>query len=142
MWALNRGEINDRVLAPSIASRKNDSHSYIPAEDTGWDEDLFEKRYKEGYDVNDEAYMSWLRVRHPESVTGLTALLNNLAAPSRKFSSSPRPSHRWNIEELLLLEPRLITDDEVIEDIKIQKEKKPKEKKPRKKTSGLVQTTE
>ena len=48
LYPLNCGEINDRVLAPSIASRKNDSHSNTPAEATGWDEDLFEKRYKRG----------------------------------------------------------------------------------------------
>ena len=92
MYPLNRGEINDRVLAPSTACQKANSPS--PSVASGWDEALFEKRFQECYDVQDEEYMSWLKVCHPESVKTFSAGSTDLSAircPSTAPSSSNSP---------------------------------------------------
>ena len=37
--------------------------------DTGqFNEDLYTKRYEEGYDIYDESYVRWLKLHHPDDV--------------------------------------------------------------------------
>ena len=45
-------------------------------------EDLFQKRYREGYDIYDEPYVRWLMVHHPGDVKGewLTEIANTFEA--------------------------------------------------------------
>ena len=156
IYPLNRGEINDRVLAPSTACQKANSPS--PSVASGWDEALFEKRFQECYDVQDEEYMSWLKVRHPESVktsstgsTDLTAIRPSTAPPSSSNSplddilvilKAKSPGKR---RKMATTKARLITDDDVVDDDvdndlkkkKEQKQKQPLERKSRKKTESI-----
>ena len=37
-------------------------------DETTWDITLFEKRYKEGYNLYDQNYRSWLAIYHPDAL--------------------------------------------------------------------------
>ena len=52
------------------------------AQSHGGSEDLFQKRYREGYDIYDEPYVRWLMVHHPGDVKGewLTEIANTFEA--------------------------------------------------------------
>ena len=64
-------------------------------------EDLFQKRYREGYDIYDEPYVRWLMVHHPGDVKGewLTEIANTFEAdwPPQKTQVA------FNMRESLVL---------------------------------------
>ena len=66
---LNPGEVSDRQLAPFKAVQPLESNSdslFTPEQ-----ESLYKRRYEEGYDLDlqDPAYVAWMKINHPEVVT-------------------------------------------------------------------------
>lgn len=53
-------------MAPSAVTHMKAQSPSAPA--PSWDEELFQKRFEEGYDVYDDKYLSWCKVCHLESV--------------------------------------------------------------------------
>ena len=92
---------------------------------------LFEKRFEEGYDLQDEEYSAWVRIYHPEK-----------ASPSPVVSSGSTKSNLDVVKEILTLpKPRpssqtrkgrkavnataiCVTDDDILEEMKQKKEEK------------------
>ena len=93
---------------------------------------LFEKQFQEGYDTQDEDYLSWLKMHHPESVktsSNESSILAALRCPSTGPSSiSILVIHKAKSEgknsKVTTTRARLITGDHVIEDTKGEKEQK------------------
>ena len=54
------------------------------AESHSGSEDLFQRWYKEGYDIYDESYVRWLMVHHPGDIKG--EWLTNIAATFKSFT--------------------------------------------------------
>ena len=53
-------------------------------------EQLFSRRFIEGYDLHDDEYISWLRMNHPDALPGVQPLEESTKQPTE--SSMPGPS--------------------------------------------------
>jgi len=62
-------------------------------------EDLFKRRYKEGYDIYDEAYVRWLMTNHPDDIP--SECLTKTATSSTQQSTLTKDSTRSNEKTIL-----------------------------------------
>ena len=131
IYPFNLGEVSDRQIAPSRALRKQTPHTltFTPEQVA-----QFEARYKEGYVIQDKAYLAWKNIYHPspESVSSVTS---SLSVCTGVFSRS-LPSSYEVLDELLVLPQPLpprrrkvinelakeITEDSVFAEMKIRTE--------------------
>ena len=82
IYPINPSEVTDRQIAPSkpfqqqsTESTQDGSASDNSIKDPLFSPDkveLYEKRYKEGYDLDDPSYTAWLRINHPTEVCSNT----------------------------------------------------------------------
>ena len=94
-------------------------------------EDLYKKRYEEGYNVDDPDYIAWLKINHPTSVSSISSVIDSTGFQS----PSSRKSSAGVLADVLVLphltdgaknkrKPALnskavcITGDEVLEELK------------------------
>ena len=75
IYPINPSEITDRQIAPSKAvcyqaGAETDAGD-VPASPlfSPEEEDLYKKRYEEGYNIDDPNYIAWLKINHPTSVS-------------------------------------------------------------------------
>ena len=88
IYPLNPGEISDRQLAPSKVFARPDSDSKsIGKLITPEQEKLYQKRYQEGYDLDDPEYARWLKVKNFDASDDHTDKTS--ASKSAKGSSTP-----------------------------------------------------
>ena len=67
IYPLNPGEISDRQLAPSkVFTRSASDSNLLKSSFTVEQEKLYQKRFEEGYDIDDSDYSEWLRFNHPD----------------------------------------------------------------------------
>ena len=89
----NPGEILDRQVAPSKAVTPPPPILNSPEVSVFSPEkqSLFQKRYEEGYDLNDTEYMVWLRINHSDEVnsasSSVSATLSHQSKQSNESSS-------------------------------------------------------
>ena len=102
IFPFNPSEISDRQLAPSKAVTKH-RETEAAADTTPASslfslekEELYKKRYEEGYNVNDPDYIAWLKLYHPTSVSSI-------------YSGSSSSAI-----ECLLFEPRLLLSQPLV----------------------------
>lgn len=78
--------MNDQQLAPFKAVRlqETDSDSLFTSEQDA----LYRRRYEEGYDLDlqDSAYVAWLKINNPEAVTSLPC--SEASSEARSVSAS------------------------------------------------------
>ena len=168
-YPLNPGAVHDRQLMPSkafhplpesqLSGNSGDSptspdsfggsvsdasaNSSCPPPFTAKQEDQYRRQYKEGYDLPDLAYITWLAVRHPEITSPPRSTVTNLSGSCPEHSSEPKSSSDVSdtLSQILMFpKPRLsrkrksaltskavtITDCEVLAEIKKKKEEKTK----------------
>ena len=77
VFPINPSEITDQQIAPSKAVRYK-TGAETDADDVPTSplfspekEDLYKKRYEEGYNVDDPDYIAWLKINHPTSVSSI-----------------------------------------------------------------------
>ena len=84
IYPINPGEISDRLLAPSKGVRpstqSSSTESFTPEQQV-----LYQKRYKEGYDIADPGYTEWLKIHHPSSSQSTTSTTDSIV-----LSESPK----------------------------------------------------
>ena len=107
IYPFNPGQISDRQMAPAngvtpVQTLTPEEAGTPPDESavslfSPEEETLYKKRYEEGYDVNDPAYMAWLRINYPTSVTSASTASSSSKCLSSKTSSST------SIEDILVL---------------------------------------
>ena len=87
IYPFNPGEVLDRQVAPLKAATPPPPILNSPEVSVFSPEkqSLFQKRYEEGYDMNDPEYMVWLRINHSDEVN---------SASSSVSSASPTLSHQ------------------------------------------------
>jgi hypothetical protein len=162
---LNPGVIDDKMLCPSRAFKSEapvaesastvqqlsgsaslsssekspEACLFSPEQQT-----LYEQRYREGYDVPDDEYESWLRIMHPNDTNSAICSSHSSACKSSSFktlSSSVSPI----LQEMLVLpQPKnstgrkkkalnskavCITDSEVLDELKAKEEEKMEKQK-------------
>lgn len=84
VFPINPSEITDRQIAPSKGVRyqpASESEQGVDADDLTVNasnplfspdkEEVYRKRYKEGYDVDDPGYIAWLKINHPAEVSSI-----------------------------------------------------------------------
>ena len=76
------GDVVDVIEESNTAQSHSDS------------EDLFQRRYREGYDIYDEAYVRWLLVHHPGDVK--SEWLTKTATTSKSFKPD-QPSKKSQV---------------------------------------------
>ena len=76
------GDVVDVIEESNTAKSHSDS------------EDLFQRRYREGYDIYDEAYVRWLLVHHPGDVK--SEWLTKTATTSKSFKPD-QPSKKSQV---------------------------------------------
>ena len=78
----NPGEILDRLVAPSKAVTPPPPILNSPEVSVFSPEkqSLFQKRYEEGYDLNDPEYMVWLRINHSDEVNSASSSVSSASA--------------------------------------------------------------
>ena len=83
--------------------------------------ELFKKRYKEGYDVDDPEYKAWLKLYHTESLTSSGHLRgssssSNTSPVLSEVLALPKPPQRMKKGSS---KPAVsITEDQVLQDMK------------------------
>ena len=89
IYPLNPGEISDRQLKPSHAFRPaTDSKSVSKADKfTPEQEKLYQKRYEEGYDLDDPKFAQWLKVKNLKAPDDHSDKIS--ISESEKRSSTP-----------------------------------------------------
>ena len=89
IYPLNPGEISDRQLKPSHAFRPaTDSKSVSKTDEfTPEQEKLYQKRYEEGYDLDDPKFAQWLRVKNLKAPDDHSDKIS--ISESEKKSSTP-----------------------------------------------------
>lgn len=118
----NPGEVGDRALNPSkgitpvpVEEAKEDSPPFSPEKI-----ELFEKRFEEGYDVDDPEYRVWLKLYRTESVTSSGCLKSSSSSgTSPVFSeilSLPKPPERK--KKSSTKQAICITEDQVLREMK------------------------
>ena len=93
---------------------------------------LFEKRFEEGYDLQDEEYSAWVRIYHPEktspspSVVRSGSTKSNLDVVKEILTlPKPRPSSQTRKGRKAVNATAIcITDDHILEEMKRKKEEK------------------
>ena len=98
IYPLNPGEISDRQLAPSHAFRPPIDSKSVSKEDEE-QEKLYQKRYEEGYDLDDPKYTQWLKTRkllafgdHSDKVS-VTESTKESSTPSIVSTCAPDSDH-------------------------------------------------
>ena len=156
IYPFNPSAVEDRQTDPSKAfrSQKPEDKPQPVGEQpsdpgsplfTSEQEALFKRRFEEGYDLNDPAYMAWLKINHPEvalSITGSDelSLSSEKSIPSSSTTASVGVSSSDVLSEVLTLPPPkppktkrktavnskavCITDEEVLQEMKIKEVKK------------------
>ena len=81
-YAITDSTMTDQIIekvAGDVADVNEESNTAQSHSDS---EDLFQRRYREGYDIYDEPYVRWLMVHHPGDVKGewLTEIANTFEA--------------------------------------------------------------
>ena len=66
-------EINDKACVNN--NNNSDDQASLPSSPifTSEQEALYQKRYKEEYDLLDPSYVAWLRINHPERAISVTS---------------------------------------------------------------------
>ena len=93
---------------------------------------LFEKRFEEGYDLQDEEYSAWVRIYHPEktspspSVVSSGSTKSNLDVVKEILTlPKPRPSSQTRKGRKAVNATAIcITDDDILEEMKRKKKEK------------------
>lgn len=90
IYPLNPSAVKDRQLEPSKAVRPpklnySDSPSSEPSLFPPDQEELYRKRFEEGYDLTDPGYVAWLKINHPEV---------SVSVSGSNSSSSPSPPQK------------------------------------------------
>ena len=73
VFSINPGAIDDKMLSPSEAFQQQKPISEQEGSETATDKTLFtpeqqqlyERRFQEGYDLRDQEYEAWLKITHP-----------------------------------------------------------------------------
>ena len=88
IYPFNPGEVSDRQLAPSRALKK----PIPPPVATFTPEQIakFEECYKEGYDVEDPIYSTWLNIYYPSKGSVSSAVTTDISSPGSSVSASLR----------------------------------------------------
>lgn len=106
IFPVNPSEITDRQLAPSKAfhtrtgEETGDTDVTRSPLFTPGKEEIYKKRYEEGYDIFDPDYTAWLKINHPTSVSSACAGSSSSATDLSSFqvlSSTSAASNRWLI---------------------------------------------
>ena len=104
IYPFNPGEIKDRQLAPSkviaITSKQDSSDqlAFNPQQ-----QELFEKRFEEGYNIKDPDYMAWLRINHPDAVSSAPPSESSSCGVHLVSSISSESSVSSSINDLLVI---------------------------------------
>ena len=135
IYPFNPSSVDDRQLVPSnaLSNTPNSSQEQPISEGevqpmlfSPEKEILFQKRFEEGYDVQDEEYITWVRINHPErcvSVDSSSGVSATSDANHVKVSSSTSS----------------VEQNDVLSDILVRP--KPKETSRRKRKPGINQKT-
>ncbi len=118
-YPLNPGAVHDRQLLPSNVFVQPENSDQIPETDSGksptfpscsggsvsgasatscapvftvQEEERYCRRYEEGYDLPDPAYLAWLAVRHPEITSPPSSTVTHLSGGYHECSSAERES--------------------------------------------------
>ena len=110
IYPLNPGEIHDRQMAPSKAVTPQPEHCIT--ESPPFTEEqlaLFEKQYKEGYDLENPEYKVWLKITHPCSINSAASIASKSSASyiSEELSETSQQSDDVLSNILVLPEPKL-----------------------------------
>ena len=138
IFPINPSEITDRQIAPSKAVRyKTGAADDVPTSPlfSPEKEDLYKKRYEEGYNVDDPDYIAWLKINHPMSVSSIYSgsssssviVSTGFQSPSSRKSSAgvladvlvlphPTAGARKKRKPALNSKAVCITEDEVLEE--------------------------
>ena len=151
---INPSEISDRQIAPSkavccYAGAEKDSDD-VPTSPlfTPEKEDLYKKRYEEGYNVDDSDYIAWLKIDYPTSVSSIysgsssSSAIDSTAFQSSKLSAGeldgilvlPHPTAGTKKKRKPALNSKAvcITEDEVLEELKKKENEKAQKRRRRK----------
>ena len=149
IFPINPSEITDRQIAPSKAVRYK-TGAETDADDVPTSplfspekEDLYKKRYEEGYNVDDPDYIAWLKINHPTSVSSIYSgsssfsviVSTGFQSPSSRESSAgvladvlvlphPTAGARKKCKPALNSKAVCITEDEVLEELKKKENEK------------------
>ena len=164
IYPINPSEVTDRQIAPSklfhqpqTESSQDGSASDNPSNSSLFSPDkveLYKKRYKEGYDLDDPSYKAWLKINHPTEVCSNTAksssslVSGELSKESRDSADSgklklpsgdalseilalpcPVPRTKSKSKAAFNAKAVCITDDSVLEDLKRKEVEKAEAKK-------------
>ena len=93
-YAITDSTMTDQIIekvAGDVADVNEESNTAQSHNDS---EDLFQRRYREGYDIYDEPYVQWLMVHHPDDVKG--EWLTKTATTSKSFEPD-QPSEKSQV---------------------------------------------
>ena len=105
-YAITDSTMTDQIIekvAGDVADVTEESNTAQSHSDS---EDLFQRRYREGYDIYDEPYVQWLMVHHPSDVK--SEWLTKTTTTSKSFEPD-QPSEKSqvynNVKQLYSLVP-------------------------------------
>ena len=107
IYPLNRSEVTDRQIAPSklfqqsqTKSIQDGSASDNPTNNSLFSPDkveLYQKRYEEGYDLDDPRYKAWLKINHPTEVCSNIAKSSSFSFVSGELSKESRDTGKLKL---------------------------------------------
>ena len=140
IYPFNPGQISDRQTAPSkgvtpvIPELTPEVPLTPPAEPSvplfsPEEEALYKRRYEEGYNIDDPAYVAWLKINHPTYPTSVTSTSSsyasaNVSSPSTSFEDIlvlPKPlakSGGMKRKPALTHKSVCITEEEILDELK------------------------
>ena len=102
----SKGFKNSSVHSDSLMVPHGSQQSDITLEEGGdANEQLYQKRFEEGYDIYDEEYVKWLMTNHPNDVPSewLTEVSSSSMMPATTTASQPDKSTK---SDKIVLNPR------------------------------------
>jgi len=104
VYPINPGAIDDKMLSPSGAFQQQKPMSEQEASEAATDSTLFtaeqqqlyEQRFQEGYDLRDPEYEAWLKITHPidagSEPRSDTSFVSNSTSSGKTCSPSSHPA--------------------------------------------------
>ena len=148
IYPFNPSSVDDRQLLPSNAVSSTPSTPASVEDNVTPNEVLFspekekrfEQRYKEGYDIQDNEYIAWVKINHPEhclSVGSSSCVKTSSSTSSGGQGTSdlsdvlvlPKPKEKSGRKRKAAVNQKAVclTDDGVLSDLKTEAEKKENE---------------